>query len=76
MSLRELRRRRGLSQRELASKSGVSHISIAQFETGARSISNMTLGTALKLCDALRVANPRKLLEDSTESLKENKPTE
>lgn len=76
MSLRELRQRRGLSQRELASKSGVSHINIAQFETGKRSIRSASLDTAIRLCDALRVANPRKLLEDSTESPKENKPTE
>lgn len=70
MSLRELRQKRGLSQRQLADRSGVSNVSIAQFETGVRDVSNMTLGTAVKLCDALKVANPRKLLEG--ESLKEN----
>lgn len=28
----------------------------------------MTLGTALKLCDALRVSNPRKLLDSEHKS--------
>ena len=65
MSLRELRLKRGLTQRELAEKSGVPHTRIAATETGARPIENMSLGTAIKLCDALRVSNPRKLLEDS-----------
>ena len=30
---------------------------------GKTPMRNMTLGTALDLCDALRVSNPRKLLE-------------
>ncbi|WP_140489750.1 helix-turn-helix transcriptional regulator [Bifidobacterium sp. UTBIF-68] len=63
MGLRELRQKRGLTQRELAEKSGVPHTRIAATETGARPIENMSLGTAIKLCDALRVSNPRKLLE-------------
>lgn len=66
MSLRELRQKRGLTQRELAEKSGVPHTRIAATETGARPIENMSLGMAVKLCDALRVANPRKLLEDTS----------
>lgn len=70
MSLRELRQKRGLSQRDLAAKSGVSYVNIAKFETGARSIRSASLDTALRLCDALKIANPRKLLEG--ESPKEN----
>lgn len=63
MSLRELRQKRGLTQRQLADKSGVPHTRIAATETGSRPIENMSLGMAIKLCDALKVSNPRKLLE-------------
>ena len=71
MGLRELRQKRGLTQRQLADRSGISNVNIAKFETGKLDITNMTLATAVKLCDALRVANPRKLLEG--DSPKENK---
>lgn len=70
MSLRELRQKRGLTQRQLADKSGVPHTRIAATETGSRPIENMSLGMAIKLCDALKVSNPRKLLE--AEKPKEN----
>lgn len=64
MSLRELRHKRGYTQRQLADKvDGVSNGRIADYESGRLPIENMTLGTALKLCDALRVSNPRKLLD-------------
>lgn len=52
MSLRELRQKRGLTQRQLADKSGVPHTRIATTETGSRPIENMSLGMAIKLCDA------------------------
>ena len=71
MGLRELRQKRGMTQRELASRSGVHHNAIAKFETGERDIRSASLDTALKLCDALHVTNPRKLLE--AERPKENK---
>ena len=38
MSLKELRMKRGLTQRELAQRSGVHHVEIAQIETGKRNV--------------------------------------
>lgn len=64
MSLRELRLKRGLTQDQLGVKAGLRREIISKYECGAKPIENMTLGTALKLCDALRVSNPRKLLPD------------
>ena len=64
MSLRELRQKRGYTQRQLADKiDGVSYGRIADYENGRRPIKGMSLDVALKICDALRVSNPRKLLE-------------
>lgn len=71
MSLRELRQKRGLSQQRLASKvEGMSQGRVGDCESCRIPIENMTLGMALKLCDALKVSNPRKLLE--AEKPKEN----
>ncbi|MDB1508714.1 helix-turn-helix domain-containing protein [Bifidobacterium adolescentis] len=72
MGLKELRLKRGLTQRELAEKVGMSGGNIAAIECGRRSEANLTLATAIKLCDALRVANPRKLL-DSDETSADSK---
>lgn len=67
MSLKELRLKRGLTQAQLADKvPGVNQARISAYETGVNDIGNMTLRTALQLCDALRVANPRKLLDNDT----------
>lgn len=66
MGLKELRMKRGLSQRQLADKSGVHYVEIAQIETRKRNVRTLSLDTALRLCDALRVANPRKLLDSET----------
>ena len=64
MGLRELRLKRGLTQEQLAAKvPGVNQARIAGYERGHYDVSNMSLGTAIKLCDALRVSNPRKLLD-------------
>ncbi len=68
MGLKELRTKRGLTQRELAQCSGVHHVEIAQIETGKRNVRAVSLDTALRLCDALRVANPRKLLDSDETS--------
>lgn len=68
MGLKELRTKRGLTQRQLADKSGVHHVEIAQIETRKRNVRTLSLDTALRLCDALRVANPRKLLDSDSET--------
>ncbi len=65
MGLRELRLKRGMTQQQLADKIGVSQPRIAAFETGQRSADGMSLDVAIRICDALRVSNPRKLLDDS-----------
>lgn len=66
MGLKELRLKRGLTQRELAERIGVTQQHIAAYENGVNGIDNMTLGKAIKLCDALHVANPRKLLDSES----------
>lgn len=63
MTLRELRSKRGLTQRELALRSGISQSNIAKFEAGISDVDNMTLRTAVKLCDVLKVKDLRELLE-------------
>lgn len=52
MGLKELRLKRGMTQRELAQRSGVHHVEIAQIETGKRNVRAVSLDTALRLCDA------------------------
>lgn len=64
MSLKELRLKRGMTQQQLAAKLGVTRQYLSHFENGERDITNMTLGNAIRICDALRVSNPRKLLEE------------
>lgn len=64
MGLRELRNARHLTQRALSDRSGVSHVNIAQYERGLRDPRNMTLGTAVRIADALKVKDLRKLLDD------------
>ena len=68
MSLRELRLKRGLTQSQLGEKVGVSQQRLAEYELGKRPIGNMTLDNALRICDALRVSNPRKLLDSEHKS--------
>ncbi|PST47071.1 transcriptional regulator [Bifidobacterium callitrichos] len=66
MSLKELRQKRGLTQQQLAGKLGYSRERIAAIETGQRPIGGVSLDKAIEICDALHVANPRKLLEDAS----------
>lgn len=73
MGLKELRTKRGLTQRELAEKVGMSGGNISDIESGRRSEANLTLATAIKLCDALRVRNPRKLLDSDSDSSADSK---
>lgn len=68
MGLKELRLKRGLTQRELAEKIGVTQQRVAAFETGARKTSGMSLEVAIRICDVLKVRNPRKLLDSDSES--------
>ena len=63
MALAEIRKRNGLSQRQLAKVSGVSASRIADLERGERDIRNASLATAVKLGDALKLKDLRKLLE-------------
>lgn len=62
--LTELRTKRGLSQQQLADKSGVHRVTIARLETGARPITGITLSTAIALADALDVS-PVDLVRES-----------
>ena len=68
MGLKEFRMKRGLTQQQLADKVGMSRPRIAAYESGTNDIANMTLGNALKFCSALRVRNPRKLLDPDSET--------
>lgn len=68
MSLKELRMKRGLTQRELAGRIGVTQQCVAAFETGVRKTSGMSLGVAIRICDVLKVRNPRELLDSDSET--------
>lgn len=66
MSLKSLRQKRGWTQQQLADHvPGINQARVATWETGRRKVGSMSLDMAIKLCDALRVSNPRKLLDDS-----------
>ena len=60
--------RRGLTQRELAEKVGISYGRIGDYEQGRYTVGGMSLDLAIKFCDALRVRNPRKLLDSDSET--------
>lgn len=49
-----LRKKSGLSQKQLAELSGIAYSRISDYERGAIKIENMTLGTARRLAAALR----------------------
>ena len=64
MGLRELRLKRGMTQKQLADKIGVTQEHISAYENGVNSVENMTLDKAIRICDALHVKNPFKLFDD------------
>ena len=68
MGMRELRLKRGMTQQQLADKAGLSQSRVGAFETGQRNVGGMSLNVAVRICDALHVKNPRKLLEDDSDS--------
>lgn len=68
MGMRELRLKRGMTQQQLADKVGMAQSRIAAYENGVNSIENMTLNKAIRICDALKVRNPRKLLDSDPDS--------
>lgn len=55
MTLRELRQKAGLTQKELAIRSGVNIRQIQRVELGTSQIENVTLVNAKRLADALGV---------------------
>ena len=63
MSLKSIRQARGLSQAELARRSGVHWVKINQIESGKIDPSNMSLKNAARLADALDV-DPREFLKN------------
>lgn len=64
MGLAELRKNKNLTQRELAERAGISNVTIANYERGDRDTGNMTLRNAIRIADALKVRDLRKLLDD------------
>lgn len=63
MSLAEMRKERGFSQRQLAAASGVNASRIADIERGRRDVRNASFATIVKLGDALKVRDLREFLE-------------
>lgn len=53
--LTEIRTMRGMTQQQLAEKSGIHRVTIARLESGSRPITGITLATAIALADALGV---------------------
>lgn len=70
--IREYRVKRGWTQQQLADKvDGVNQPRIVAWETGIRDFGDTSLNVAIKVANALRLSNPRRLLEAPSES-KEN----
>ena len=68
MGMRDLRLKRGMTQQQLADKAGLSQSRVGAFETGQRNVGGMSLAVAIRICDALKVRNPRKLLDSDPDS--------
>ena len=70
--IREYRVKRGWTQQQLADKvDGVNQPRISAWETGIKDFGDTSLNVAIKVANALRLSNPRRLLEAPSES-KEN----
>lgn len=54
-NLRKLRTEKNMTQKQLADASGVNSRQIQRIENGEGDMSNITLGNAIKLADALGV---------------------
>ena len=64
MGLAELRKSKNLTQRALAERTGLPHSRISAIETRRRPIEDASFKTVLKLADALKIRDLRKLLDD------------
>ncbi|WP_282941903.1 helix-turn-helix domain-containing protein [Bifidobacterium pullorum] len=66
MGLRQLREARGLTQTELAKRTGIAQTVISEYEHGKRNIRLMSLDNALKLSRAL-MCRPDELVDGTPE---------
>ena len=74
MGIRDLRKARGMTQRDVSKLTGIGPSRIGDYETGFLPPKNMTLETAVRIGDALHVRDLRKLLEpDETPPGREKK---
>lgn len=55
MSLKEIRKSKGITQDDLSEKSGVPKMTISKIERGVTKMENLTLINALKIADALEI---------------------
>lgn len=63
MGLKEIRESQGLTQQQLAQKSGINRGSISRLEANIKPIENATFKTVVKLGDALQVSDLRDFLD-------------
>lgn len=56
MTLKELRKQRGLTQQQLSKRTGIPRTVLSEYENGVHDIKQMTLANALKLAHALNVS--------------------
>ena len=63
LGLKELRKFRGLTQTQLAKRTGIARTTLSGYECGVYDIHSMTLGNALKLSAALQ-CHPSELLDE------------
>lgn len=63
--LQEVRMSRGLSQKQLAERAGISFRMLQNYEQGAKQLDNARLGTILKICIALNCTMEEVIENDS-----------